>query len=47
MFEKIMNALIDRGYNEDSASRIAELIVDYGWSEIRDILNNLNEDDNI
>lgn len=42
VYDKIKESLIERGYSEDTANRIAEVITDYGWMDIRDILNNLS-----
>lgn len=44
MYEKIAKALIENGYTEGSSYKIAEVLVDYGWSDIREILNTLYED---
>jgi predicted Ser/Thr protein kinase len=41
MYTEIVEKLIEAGYTEDSANRIAEIITDYGWESIRDILNEL------
>ena len=41
MYTEIVVKLIEHGYTEDTAKRIAEIITDYGWESIRDILNQL------
>jgi predicted Ser/Thr protein kinase len=41
MYTELVEKLIEAGYTEDSANRIAEIITDYGWEFIRDILNEL------
>jgi hypothetical protein len=41
MYEKIVNKLMEQGYSEDTSNRIAEVITDYGWETIRNILNEL------
>lgn len=41
MYTEIVEKLIEAGYSEDTANRIAEVITDWGWECIRDILNDL------
>ena len=41
MYYEIKQALLDKGFSEDQANRIAEILYDYGWEEIRDVLNTL------
>ena len=40
-FDTIRQALLDNGYADDTASMLAEKLIDWGWEDIRDILNNL------
>ena len=38
-FDKIRIALMDHGYADSTASMLAEKLTDWGWEDIRDILN--------
>jgi hypothetical protein len=40
-YDKIKQGLIDAGFSEDTANRLAEVLFDWGWEEIRDVLNNI------
>lgn len=40
-FDTIRQALIDKGFTDDTASMLAEKLYDWGWEDIRDVLNNL------
>lgn len=44
MYEKIAQRLINLGYSENSAYRIAEVITDYGVDQIRDVLIELTSE---
>lgn len=41
MYTKIVKKIMEAGYSVDAANSIAEVITDYGWERIRDILNDL------
>ena len=43
MYEKIKNKLIENGWDEWTAGMVAEKIVDVGVIEMRDILNEILE----
>ena len=40
-FDTIRQALIDNGFSDDTASMLAEKLIDWGWEDIRDVLNSL------
>lgn len=40
-FETIKQALINHGYEDDIAAILAERIFDWGWEDIRDVLNKI------
>lgn len=40
-FDTIRQALIDNGFNDDTASMLAEKLIDWEWEDIRDVINSL------
>lgn len=41
MYKEIEKELLDRGFSEETACRLAEFINDAGWDTVRDALNSI------
>jgi SOS response regulatory protein OraA/RecX len=44
MYQEIKNKLQQKGFSEETASRLAEFINDAGWDSVRDVLNELSDE---
>jgi hypothetical protein len=43
MYQEIKDKLIEKGFSEDTACRLAEFINDAGWDTVRDALNEITD----
>lgn len=43
MYQEIIDKLIEKGFSEETASRLAEFINDAGWDTVRDALNEISD----
>jgi len=44
MFQRIYDSLIEKGFGDDTATRLAEFINDAGWDTVRDALNEITDE---
>lgn len=44
MYDKLLEAFLEDGYDEQTAQRLAESISDGGFSSVKSILNNLDDE---
>ena len=44
MYTEIMEKLLEKGFSEETASRLAEFINDAGWDTVRDALNEISDE---
>jgi hypothetical protein len=43
MYQEIIDKLVEKGFSEETASRLAEFINDAGWDTVRDALNEISD----
>ena len=45
MYQQIIDRLVEKGFSEETSSRLAEFITDAGWDTVRDALNEIYENE--